>query len=371
MKRFPLVDLVRSFSILSVLAIHSDVFFSHPQNPSLAWVWDHFQRNGTYGVYSFFLISGFLITGVIRNNSGGLWKPSLKKFYVQRAGRILPLLTLTVWIGILMLLTPLPPHPSYVNVFQPESGSTGLGFWICLATFTFNWFLAFHPLASFGMFWNLLWSLSVEEQFYFLFPPLLKTLRNERNLLIVLMLIFVICFSWRFICYDFEWNNRDLQVFTSLGAFDNVAFGVLLNMALHRWGSVLSKKRGWAIACCLTGFILAAGIYLGTSLNNPWDRIFASFFLSAGLFLFLLGGLQFRFWESKLWEPLTWPGRYCYGGYLLHPIVLTILFPILFKMDAWEGFFLFAAVTTCLAAVSYHLFEMPANRLVRKTFNKF
>ncbi len=371
MKRFPLIDLVRSFSILSVLAIHSDVFFSHPQNPSLAWAWDHFQGNGTYGVYSFFLISGFLITEVIRNDSGGLWRPSLKKFYIQRAGRILPLLTLTVWIGILMLLTPLLPHASYINVFHPELGVISLGFWICLATFTFNWFLAFHPLASFGMFWNLLWSLSVEEQFYFLFPPLLKKLGNDKSLFRILMLVLGICFSWRFICYDAKWNNRDLQAFTSLGAFDNVAFGVLLNMAVHRWGSVLSKKRSWAIICCLTGLILAVGIYLGTSLNNPWDRIFASFFLSGGLFLFLLGGLHFQFWESKLWVPLEWPGRYCYGGYLLHPIVLATLFPILFKMDAWKGFFLFAAVTTSLAAVSYHFFEMPANRLIRKTFDKF
>src|ERR1700733_9338236 len=57
LKRLALVDLVRSFSILCVLAIHADAFLARPQNPSLAWAWNHFQRNGTYGVYLFFLVS--------------------------------------------------------------------------------------------------------------------------------------------------------------------------------------------------------------------------------------------------------------------------------------------------------------------------
>ena len=331
------MDLVRSFSILSVLAIHADPFFLRPSNPGLAWAWNHFQKNGTYGVYAFFLISGFLITGVIRRNPGGIWKPSLRKFYIQRAGRILPLLVLMVWIGILMLWTPRPPHASYID---------------------------------FGMFWNLLWSLSVEEQFYFLFPPLLKNLGNEKNLFRLLIAVLGIGFGWRLLCYAAQWNNRDIQVFTSLGAFDNVAFGVLLDLAVIRWSPTLSKSKIWAALCCLSGLILVIGIYLGTSLNNPWDRVYASTFLSSGLFLFLLGGFQFHFWEWKLWEPFAWPGRYCYGGYLLHPMVLAVLFPILFNMEAWEAFFLFAVVTTVLAAISFHFFEMPANQLIRKTFDK-
>lgn len=369
MKRLPLVDLVRSFCIFSVLAIHSDVLFRRPQNSGLAWVWEHFQRNGTYGVYAFFLVSGFLITGVIRTNPGGLFKPSLFKFYVQRAGRILPLLFFVVWIGILMSLAPKPADAQYLDVFHPDSGVFSPGFWICVAVFVFNWFLAFHPMASFGMFWNLLWSLSVEEQFYFLFPPLLKILGHEKKLFGFLFLILGIGLGWRYLCYAAQWNNRDLQVFTSLGAFVNVAFGVLLDLAMSRWSASLSQRKNWAANCCLFGFFLFAGVYLGTSLNDSWDRVYASTFLSLGLFLFLLGGLQFQFWKSRLWEPLTWPGRYCFGGYLLHPIVLAVLFPILFGKEAWGGFFIFALFTTALAAASFHFFEMPANRLVRKTFN--
>jgi len=370
LKRFPLVDLVRSFSILCVLAIHADSFFARPQNPVLAWAWNHFQRNGTYGVYLFFLVSGFLITGVIQNNPGGLWNPSLKRFYVQRAGRILPLLLLTVWIGILMLCTPRPPGASYLDVFRPESGFLSPVAWICLATFTFNWFLAFQTSVTLGMFWSLLWSLSVEEQFYFLFPPLLKLMRSEKRLSQFMFTIIGVSLGWRYLCYAAQWNNRDLQVFTSLGAFDNIAFGVLLYLAVNRWGPALSQRKIWAAILCIVGLSLIIGVYAATSLNDSRDRVYASTLLAFGLFMFLLGGLQFLFWGGKLWQPFSWPGRYCYSLYLWHPLVLAFIFPIIFQMDAWKALLLFTAITTALAAVSFHLFEKPANQMIRKSLDK-
>jgi len=370
LKRLPLVDLVRSFSILCVLAIHADAFFARPQNPALAWVWNHFQRNGTYGVYLFFLVSGFLITGVIQNNPGGLWNPSLRRFYVQRAGRILPLLLLTVWIGLLMLWIPRPPNASYLDVFRPESGSLSPAVWICLATFTFNWFLAFQTTATLGMFWSLLWSLSVEEQFYFLFPPLLRLMRNEKRLTQFMFAVIGVGLGWRYLCYAAQWNNRDLQVFTSLGAFDNIAFGVLLYLAVKRWGPALSQRKRAAAGLCIAGLALMTAVYIETSLNDPWDRVYASTLLACGLFMFLLGGLQFNFWNGKLGEPLTWPGRYCYSLYLLHPIVLAFMFPLLFQMNAWKALLLFTMVSTAIAAASFHFFEKPANQLIRNSLDK-
>jgi peptidoglycan/LPS O-acetylase OafA/YrhL len=370
LKRLPLVDLVRSFSILCVLAIHADAFLKRPQNPALAWIWEHFQRNGTYGVYLFFLVSGFLITGVIQNNSGGLWKPSLKKFYIQRAGRILPLLLLTVWIGLLMLWIPRPLDSSYLDVFRPESGSLSPLVWVCLATFTLNWFLAFQTSVTLGMFWNLLWSLSVEEQFYFFFPPLLKLMRNEKRLSQFMAAVIGIGLGWRYLCYAAQWNNRDLQIFTSLGAFDNIAFGVLLYLAVKRWSPALSERKIWAAGIFMTGFILMAVVYAGTSLNNAQDRVYASTLLACGLFMFLLGGLQFHFWEKAGWAPFTWPGRYCYSLYLWHPLVLAFIFPIIFQMDAWKALLLFTVTTTALAAASFHFFEKPANQAIRKSLDK-
>lgn len=367
MKKLQLIDLVRSFSILSVFAIHLDAILQKPQNLWACWAWNHFQRNGIYGVYLFFGVSGFLITGVIAKNSGSLFKPDLRAFYVQRAGRILPLLVLTIWIGICMLLIPYNPHADYMNVFHPEAGHIDFGFWVSVMTFTFNWFLAFHPPAAYGLYWNLLWSLSVEEQFYLLFPITLSKTENEKKLYSVLAGIISLGLFWRVGCYLWAPHNRFLQITTSFGAFDSIAIGVLLYLVDQRFGAWFTQDKKKAALICGVGLITMFGVYLFTDLG-AFDQIYTPTLLGLGLALFLLGGLQLNFFESKFLKLFGLPGKYCYGGYLLHPLVLSVTFPILFQMSAWKGFGLFACVTTALAGISYHFFEMPANRMIRSSF---
>lgn len=108
------------------------------------------------------------------------------------------------------------------------------------------------------------------------------------------------------------------------------------------------------------------GIYLGTSREDAGDRVYATSALALGLFTFLLGGLHLSFFESKFWKPFGLPGKYCYGVYLLHPLVLSVMHPLIFRWDAWTAYLFFAAATLVLAALSYHFFEMPANRLIRR-----
>jgi peptidoglycan/LPS O-acetylase OafA/YrhL len=364
LRKLPIIDLVRTFSILVVLALHlSEVsFLQKPSNDWSSWIWEHFWRNGTYGVYSFFVVSGYLIAGVVARNSGGLWKPSFKKFYVQRAGRILPLFGFTVLVGICILAFPRIFRDDNFDVF---SGYVGLGFWICILTFTFNWLLAFTRDVHYGLYFLVFWSLSIEEQFYLLFPYSLKKLRSVENLFRVLSGVIVVGFLWRLACYFFQ-SNEFLQMCASPGAFDNIAFGILFYLASDRWKPFLlkSKKISWLL--CVVGFGLILGVYLGTSRANAVDRIYASTALDLGLFTFLLGSLHLSFFESKLWKPLGWPGKYCYGIYLLHPLVLSVIHPYIFRADAWTAYILFALVSIALAAVSYHFFEMPMNRLIRR-----
>lgn len=338
-----------------------------PENSWSFWIWDHFQRNGTYGVFCFFVVSGFLITRVIAKNQGGLGKPSFRQFYVQRAGRILPLLSLSLWIGILMLLIPRSLNSSSLDVFRPANGFLGSGFWICIFTFTFNWFQAFNPLVHYGLHFGVLWSLSVEEQFYFLFPHVLRKLGNTKNLCFFCFLVVLGGLLWRWGSYLFH-SSSFFQVCPSPSAFDNIAVGILLYLAVERLEFFLLKNKNLSRLLCFVGFVTLLGIYFGTDRLSPWDRIYAPTALDLGLFTFLLGGLHLPLFKSLFWKPFGWPGKYCYGGYLLHPMVLAILFPVIFRRDAWTSYALFMAVTVALAAISYHFLKCPRIGLSGKNF---
>jgi peptidoglycan/LPS O-acetylase OafA/YrhL len=366
LKKFTLIDLVRTFSILVVLALHLGEFsfFQKSKNPWSLWVWEHFWRNGTYGVDCFFVVSGFLIAGVIAGNKGGLWKPSFRQFYIQRAGRILPLFCLSILIGILMLIIP-GFIGNNLDVFHSGGGPLSAGFWICVLTFTFNWFLAFNPFLRCGLHFVVLWSLSIEEQFYLLFPYALKKLKNSKSLCLFLVLLVVQGFFWRLGCYFLE-SNIYFQTCASPGVFDHIAVGILLYLAVDRWKIYLLENKTLSWFLCAAGLAVMMGIYFGTSQDSIGDRVYASTVLDMGLFTFLLGGLHLSFFESKFWKPFGLPGRYCYGIYLLHPLVLSVMHSFVFRSDAWIAFAFFALVSTILAGISYHFFEMPANRLVRR-----
>jgi peptidoglycan/LPS O-acetylase OafA/YrhL len=368
MKKLQLIDLTRSFCILTVLGLHAGVILNEPTHSWSRWCWDHFQQNGMYGVCLFFGISGFLITGVIANGSAGLYQPNFKQFYVQRAGRILPLLVLVIWIGYCMLAIPQDPHASYLDIFHPPSGHLGFAFWFCVVTLTFNWFRAIVPSAPTCIYWSILWSLCVEEQFYLLFPASLKKAGNEKNLYRILFGVIILCFFWRTGCC-FWAPSRLVQLCTSFGAFDCIAIGVLLYLVNERLKKYLSQNRKMSALICVVGLVLLLLVYFFADFN-PVEVIFAPSFLNLGLALFLLGGMRLDFFESRWLKLFALPGKYCYGSYLLHLLILSVGYPILLHMDAWKGFAVYSLVTTLIAAASFHFFEMPANRLIRSTFLK-
>ena len=104
-KRLQVVDLVRAFAILIVLAHHLGLAtISKPSKSfSLAYLWYRVWINGYFGVTIFFVVSGFVITRLIASEPGGLFNPDFKEFYIRRIGRIFPLLVLVCLIGIIVI----------------------------------------------------------------------------------------------------------------------------------------------------------------------------------------------------------------------------------------------------------------------------
>lgn len=154
----PEVDALRAIAVVGVLIYHAKVHFFN----SLLF------PGGYYGVDIFFIISGYLITGIIINEIDENSKFSFKNFYFRRARRILPALFFAIIISLPLAWYSLMPY-----AFIEYSKSI-----IYSVSFLSNFFFYITGLeygAVSGLLKPLLhtWSLSVEEQFYIFFPMIL------------------------------------------------------------------------------------------------------------------------------------------------------------------------------------------------------
>ncbi len=176
------VDVLRGLSVLLVTLHHIhlrfwlndydvDSVFPKTVNQVLFW-------SGYYAVIVFFVISGFLITGLSIRRWGQLGHIHIGRFYRLRAARILPCL-----LALLLVLSAL--HLSGDPTFRipAERASLGQALWAAL-TFHINWLEGRHGYLP-GT-WDVLWSLSVEEVFYLLFPVICLILRRDTVLLLPL-----------------------------------------------------------------------------------------------------------------------------------------------------------------------------------------
>ena len=219
--RVPGIDLLRGLCIVAVVVHHINLrihfrdsslgqLLGPAANRTLFW-------NGYYGVRMFFVISGFLITSWSLKRWGRLSQLNLRQFYRMRFARIMPCLA-----GLLLVLIVLDRLgvPRFVVNTQHTSllraSIAALGFHV-------NWLEAktgYLPAS-----WDVLWSLSVEEVFYILFP-LLCTLLRKQILLIGTLLCFVLIGPFARVHTQNElWSD-----YGYLSCMDGIAFGCLAAM---------------------------------------------------------------------------------------------------------------------------------------------
>lgn len=367
------VDIARTFAILPVLCMH--LLYSGGIKPPLnAWekgFWLCLSRNGVYGVFLFFVVSGFLITRMVSSTSPNLFRPDIRNFYVRRLGRIFPLLSLTVLFGAFMVYFEGGSSLAYRYCFKYSSFVFGPAFWLSLLTFSFNWYRIFNDqiTPSFGLHWDILWSLSIEEQFYFFYPLVLTWIKNEGRFMRFLFIIILLSPISSIVSYTLR-PCSFLVFMNSFAAFGSIALGALLHILSQRYGSIFRERKLICGGLCVSGFFIAGSIYFTTSIRQPIDCIYGPFTFSLGIFLFLFGALQLDFFEAKGLRFLSWPGKVSYGAYLIHPTVLFFLSPFLAGVNASLCFFVFIPLVIGVAWISYVFYELPANSWVRKTFGR-
>ena len=366
-KKIQVIDLARSFSILSVMAQHLRYNCQPSESPWLKNLWMVFCTRGSYGVSLFFVVSGFLITRLIDQNLGGLSDPDLRSFYVRRMARVLPLLFLMLAVGLLFLQRQGDSSEWFVTLFKGVSVSFNFVFWLSILTFCFNWLIVVKDCilhqSSYGIHWAVLWSLSIEEQFYLIYPLALKYGNPRRYLTVLLFILPCLGLAFRWMVYRLDPHNFLLGFFNSFSGFEEISIGITLYLAFKKFEYYFSREKKTAILLCVLGILIFAAIYAFPL--RTIDFIWEPTLYALGLFIFLMGGLNLEFFNSPFLRAFSFPGRLSYGMYLWHTSILYLLLPWISRMPCWTAFGVFVLATVLFSMFTYYLFEMPLNRKIR------
>jgi peptidoglycan/LPS O-acetylase OafA/YrhL len=357
------VDLLRSLAILFVLLNHVNMrlFLAHipytrglPSQLMSSLIW-----NGQRGVQIFFAVSGFLITSTSLRRWRAMSLRGVREFYQLRFARIAPLLLLL--LAVLSLL-----HAAGLHDYVVDQKTGGLGRAL-IAALTFHINVLEATRGYLPGSWDVLWSLSVEETFYLLFPLLLWTLGRGR-LLTALLLIFVAMgpFARSLWAHD----NEVWQEYSYLGGMDAIALGCLTALLLSR--IELSAK-----ALLLVGWIGAALLALClcfTHLTAAWGLESTGLDMSVvgvATCMIIAAAAQSRWRSSRLLSPLLALGRCSYEVYLTHMFVVFAGFGFFVAAGKPMGAVpaLFAAVILTaglLGALVAKLYSEPVNRGLRR-----
>jgi len=317
---YPALDGLRAIAIIAVLISHF-----YPDRSLVMWAF-HW---GRFGVMLFFVLSGFLITGLLLRGrdavgvNGVTRSAVFKAFVARRALRIAPIYYLVVlagwWVGYGPIADFLPWHLTYTGN-------------IALAYFDAKLAQATH-----------LWSLCVEEQFYLLWPAVVL-LVPARKLAYVALSLVLYSTGYEFVGTlqgrTFEQTHLVLQ-----GCMDALGLGALLGIIAHRHGNEGPRTQLLSLFASVAGAPL---VFLAIGTGPSLIR---------------------RVLELS---PLRFIGRISYSIYLYHLFLIAIGRMIAREQDVPElrrGFWMFvtySAISILVATISWYLIEAPINRQKRR-----
>jgi peptidoglycan/LPS O-acetylase OafA/YrhL len=370
-RRLTVIDLTRLISVLLIISYHfycSGISITGYSRQAGHWIIKLFS-NSYYGVTFFFVVSGFIITRILADSGDDFSKVNLMDFYVKRAARILPLLGLTV--GVAVVLMTLDPANNSRNIYCFKAPGTPFGwdFWLSLATFQFNWFIlkadVAHPIP---FHWEILWTLAVEEQFYFFYPLIVKNLKTNTRILIFLLGTILFGIVYRAWAHSRFPGNVFWGYFCSFANFDQIAVGCVLFFVFRK----LKNKKNLSlwISLLFMGFGIFSVLYVYFYTSPIFsDRIWQQTLISVGCASIILGSLLLRSFNSIFCHFISWPGKFSYGCYVWQAITMFLFWNELVRIGHFGALALYLFGTWSIACFSYFSFEIPMNKLIRKLFN--
>ena len=234
----PALDGVRGLAILVVL-VHNVGYFDEPADSLLIKLIRVAFGGGWMGVQLFFVLSGFLITGILLDSKRTA--DYFRSFYIRRTLRIFPIYYLTL-IGAFFVL----PRMVDTGDWELHANDVQVWYWVYLSNWT-DPFLG--PLPGLSHFW----SLAVEEQFYLLWPFAVLVL-SSRALMRFCGLLVVSALLTRMFMYWLGAPVDAIYVLT-ITRWDALAIGAVIAIAM-RQPECYSRLLGWIRRAALPAFVL-------------------------------------------------------------------------------------------------------------------
>lgn len=303
------LDLIRLAAVVLVLGRHLP---SPPSDWSGAqsWFFDEWKRGGWVGVDLFFVLSGFLVSGLLFSEYRKHGQLSMSRFLVRRGLKIYPafFLLILVTVPMTVLLEGRPGRSQIASeVFFLQSYVPGI--------------------------WNHTWSLSVEEHFYLLLPMLLMVLvwrgKGRRDpfwpLIPIVAVIACVLLAARILLAQGREYSHLTSLYPTHLRIDSLLFGVLISYAFHfqsAWcrSVFTSPRRRWLLRGGLALFLPAFVFELGA---HPFMYTggLTLLYLAGGAIL--VGSVEAAIPHNPLVRSLAFIGSRSYSVYLWHLPVCT------------------------------------------------
>ena len=308
---------------------------------------------GFLGVDLFFVLSGFLITGLLLKEFEANDSISLINFYARRALRLAPAFLIYL---IAALIISYNQHP---EEFAREVKLVGLSLvYLTNWRMAFGWDYSLDPTA-------IIWSLSIEEQFYLLWPPLLLlllTCRVKRSHIALAMSLIVLAVALHRALLSSDGADLNRMYYGTDTRADALFAGCLCALVAQSRLPDKLKSTLHIVALCASSFL----IYLISSATLTGQFLYRGGYtlvaLATALLIWSVNDSQDA-WFARVFAfyPLRWFGFISYGLYLWHWLLLRSVSFYYFvgEWDAWARF----VAAVAIAAASFYLVEKRVNRL--------
>jgi peptidoglycan/LPS O-acetylase OafA/YrhL len=322
----PLLDGIRAIAVSLVFYAHSGLERFIP---------------GGLGVTIFFVLSGFLITTLMRIEYGKRGHIGFGSFYLRRLIRLMP--PLVIVVGVAWLL-------SSLGVIDGRFSLAGL----LSALFYFgNYHVIAQDFAGMPGGMGIVWSLAIEEHYYLLYPPLAALLLHWRRPAASVMVLALLCAAvllWRYWLVLHDANLNYIMMATDTRV-DAILIGCALALGLNPWLDPLPAKRPglqWFLAATSVIVLIFTFVYRDEFFRLTLRYTLQSLAIAVLLYLAVAhhDRSPFRWLGAR---PLVYIGSISYSIYLSHHLILLALAKY-WPHGGWLGLTIGGALLTLLVA---------------------